>query len=337
MGRDEGTLSVFVYDPLDYPVDWLTDRQVRVTLGTALYATGRNRPKWPSADFVTAALGHNALLGASGAIISADVMRSLPDLRFISKLGIGYEVIDVPAATALGIMVTNTPVRSEVDLVAEHAIALILALAKQLHHYGAAYIASGGWKSPELMSRNLRGSTVGILGLGHIGRAVAQRLGPWRARLIAYDIRPVEAPPGVELVSLEVLLAESDIVTLHAPGRQTGEGPLLDARRLRMLRPGALLVNTARGNLVDQPAAVALLREGHLGGLAADVFNPEPPSPDDPLLGAPNVLLTPHSAAWSATLRQEMVEMAMHNLWTMFNGGVPSSIVNPEVLQRAPR
>jgi phosphoglycerate dehydrogenase-like enzyme len=329
--------KVYVYDPVDAPLDWLIERGVAVTLGAPAYSTGQSRPKITAEELVAAARGHRALLGASGTFITGHVMDRLPELRFICKLGMGYEVIDVDAATARGIMVTNTPADAEVEPVAEHAIALMLGLAKHLHWYSASYIAAGGWRSAEHMSLTLRGATVGIIGLGHIGRAVGTRLHPWGVRLLATDIRPVAVPDGVELVDMGTLLRSADIVSLHVPGRPPGTGPLLDAELLGLLKPGALLVNTARGNLVDQGVLARMLHEGRLGGAAIDVFSPEPPRPDDPLITAPNVLATPHMAAWNARLRKEMAEMAFTNLWTMLSGGVPEHLVNPAVLDRIQR
>lgn len=326
------TRSVFVYDPLDHPIDFLTERGVDVTLGTALYATGDRRPKWEPAEFIAAAAGHSALLGASGAKITREVLRQLPGLRCVSKIGIGFETIDVAAATELGVIVTNTPVEDEVDAVAEHTIALMLGLMKQLHVYGAHHIAAGRWRLPDHMSRNLHSATVGVIGLGHIGRAVARRLACFGPRLLGFDLNPTDVDGLVEPATLEALLAGSDVITLHASGRPPGEGPLLDRAKLALLPEGALIVNTARGNLVDQSAIVELLGTGRVGGFAADVFDPEPPAMGDPILSAPNVLLTPHCAAWNADLRQAMVDLAMENLWTALNGETPSHLVNPEVL-----
>ena len=329
--------SVFIYDPLDHPIDFLKERGVGVTLGAPLYATGDRRPKWQPREFVTAAAGHSALLGASGAKITSEVIGQLPGLRCISKIGIGFETIDVAAATEHGVMVTNTPVDAEVNAVAEHALALILGLLKQLHVYGARHIAAGRWRLPDHMSRNLEGATVGVIGLGHIGHAVAQRLTCFGPRLLGFDVKPTDAGGLVEPVSLETLLARSDIITLHASGRPPGAGPLLDRAKLELLPEGALIVNTARGNLLDQTAVVELLCAGRLGGFAADVLDPEPPATDDAILEAPNVLLTPHCAAWNADLRRAMVELAMENVCAALNGGVPPHLVNPEVLTAAHR
>lgn len=327
--------SVYVYDPLDQSVDWLVERDIRVTLGTSLYSTGRSRPKVPAQELIAAARGHTALLGASGALITREVMKGIGTLRCIAKLGIGYEVIDVDAATELGILVTNTPVHGEVGLVAEHAITLMLGLAKQLHFYGAAYIAGGGWKDREHMSVTLQGTTVGIVGFGRIGRSVALRLQGWGCRILVADPLPSDGFAGVEQVELPVLLRESDIVTLHTPGRSHSEDALLTDELLGVMKPTALLVNTARGNLVDEDALVRRLRSGRLAGAALDVFSPEPPSPGSPLLSAPNLIATPHMAAWYPPLRKEMAEMAFESLWTALNGGIPEHLVNPEVLKQA--
>jgi D-3-phosphoglycerate dehydrogenase / 2-oxoglutarate reductase len=326
------TGSVFVYDSTDEPFSWLVERGVKVTAGVPNYSTGQMRSKMTEDELVAAASGHIALLGASGARITERVLRGLPDLRYISKIGIGAEVIDLRAASEHGVMVTNTPVHSEVAVVAEHAIALLLGITKHVQTYARDWLRSGRWKDPANMAGTLQGATVGIVGFGQIGRAVATRLDGWGARLIATDIRDVDSPDSVELVSLETLLRSSDYVTLHAPGRQPGAQPLLGAAQLDMLKPTAILVNTARGNLIDTTELTERLRDGRLTAAALDVFDPEPPDPTDPLLGLPNVLLTPHAAAWNPVVRKEMALMAYENLWTMLQGGTPEHLINPEVL-----
>ena len=327
-------LGVYIYDPIDAPVDWLIERGLHVTLGAPLDSPGRTRPKISARELIAGAVGHAALLGASGALITREVMEGVPTLRCISKLGIGYEVIDVDAATDLGILVTNTPVHGEIGPVAEHTLALMLALAKQVHWYTPSYIAAGRWRDPAHMSTLLAGATVGIVGFGRIGQSVAARLQGWECRLLAADPAAISTPFGVELVELSTLLAESDIVTLHAPGVPAGSCPLLDDDHLALMKPTALLVNTARGNLVDQAALERRLRAGLLAGAALDVFMPEPPQPDEPILSAPNLVATPHMSAWAAPIRKEMVTMAFENLWAALSGNVPQYLVNPEVLER---
>ncbi len=327
--------SVFVYDPLNVDSDLLVRWGLDFTYGVPVWATGHARAKMNSEDFIKNALGHDAVLGASGALVTRDIMEALPDLRFIAKLGIGYEVIDVAAATDCGIVVTNTPMHSEVDLVAEHAIALILACVKQFHWYNTPYVKSGGWRNPEHLVGTLKGSTVGIVGFGNIGQAVARRLVPFCQEILTYDVREITHFEHVSQVSLEELLERSDVVTLHAP--PAPGGPLLDRQRLTSMKKNAILINTARGALVDGLALSDLLTSGHLAGAGADVFAPEPPPDDDPLVNAPNTYLTPHVAAWNADIRVEMVELALSSLAMLFDGEIPPTVINPEVFEKGIR
>lgn len=311
------------------------ERGVQVTLGAPLASTGLMRRKLAEPALIQAARGHRAVLGASGARFTRGVFESLPELRFIAKLGIGTELIDLDAATEHGVMVTNTPVHSEVVLVAEHTVALILGLQKRLHLYAGGWLRAGRWKDPAAMSAAIRGATVGIIGFGQIGRSVAERLRPWGATLLATDVREPEPLEGVTFVDFDTLLRRSDVVTLHTPGRPMGSPALIDERALDLMKPSAVLINTARGNLVDTSALVARLAGGGLAGAGLDVFNPEPPEPEAPLLQLPNVLLTPHVAAWNPGLRKEMAQMAFENLWSMFEGRVPPHLVNREVVEGA--
>ena len=324
--------SIYVYDPMDEPLDWLTERGVRVTQGAPVYSTGYMRPKMTEDAMIEAAAGHAGLLGASGARITRRVLDGLPDLRFISKLGIGTEIVDLAAATERGVMVTNTPVHSEVALVAEHAIALMLGLTKKLNVYAGDWVRGGRWKDPGTMSGTLRGATVGIVGFGNIGQAVAARLQGWGASILAADPRPLTPPGHVRMVDVETLLRTCDYVTLHAPGGPAGSPPLLGAEQLDMLKPGAIVINTARGTLIDTAALTERLRDGRLGGAGVDVYHPEPPDTKNPLLSLDNVLCTPHAAAWHPPLRKEMAQMAFENAWTILEGKIPDHLVNPEVL-----
>ncbi|MDH2903276.1 MAG: NAD(P)-dependent oxidoreductase [Actinomycetota bacterium] len=288
-----------------------------------------------SQEFIEGAQGHSAVLGASGALVTRAIMQALPELRFIAKLGIGYEVIDIDAATECGIVVTNTPIHSEVGLVAEHTIALMLACIKQFHWYNTPYLRQEGWRNPEHLVGTLEGATVGVIGFGNIGQAVARRLSSFETRILAFDVRNIEPTAAVEQVTLEDLLEQSDVVTLHAP--PSPNGPLLTASRLRSMKEGAVLINTARGALVDNVALCELLGTGHLSGVGADVFAPEPPPEDDVLLKAPNTFLTPHVAAWNERVRVEMVELALSSLSSLFESGRPANVVNPEVFEKGLR
>ena len=184
------------------------------------------------------------------------------------------------------------------EIVAEHTIALILAVRKQLTFWTSARLQAGGWRDASCWAAPMRGSTIGIIGLGRIGRAVARRLQNWDVTLLATDIVDVPPEPGVQLVSLDELLQASDIVTIHADARPANRN-LLDERRINSMKSGAVLVNAARGSLVDVAALARALTTGRLSGAALDAFDPEPPGRDYPLLDLPNVVLTPHVAAWT--------------------------------------
>jgi D-3-phosphoglycerate dehydrogenase / 2-oxoglutarate reductase len=330
-----GNRSVFVYDSLDVDAATLDRWHLDMIYGVPVRAIGTARAKMTADEFVSGAKECAAILGASGAFITNEVMEALPELRFIAKLGIGYEVIDVEAATRHGIVVTNTPIHSEVNLVAEHAVALMLACVKQFYWYNTPYVRQGGWRNAEHLLGTLEGSTVGIIGYGNIGQAVADRVATFGAKVITYDVRSFPSTEDVQQVSLEELLSRSDVVTLHAP--PTGGEPLLNRNCLALMKPGAVLINTARGALVDNVALAEMLENGHLRSAGVDVFSPEPPPADHPLLRAENTLLTPHVAAWNSVVRREMADMALSSLDALFDQKVPPNVVNPEVFERGLR
>jgi D-3-phosphoglycerate dehydrogenase len=225
--------------------------------------------------------------------ISGDAMASCPSLRAISRAAAGYDIIDVAAATARGIAVL-TAAGANAQSVAEHAIGLMLAAARNIPTHDRASQA-GGWERARL-GLELHGRCLGLVGYGRIARGVARialaigmRVVAWSPRLdAAGDIAPVE-----RAASLEEVLRKADVLSLHAPLTPATRG-LIGAAELDLLGPEAILVNTARGGLVDQPALVAALRSGRLAAAGLDVFATEPVDPADPLLALPNVVLTPH-------------------------------------------
>jgi D-3-phosphoglycerate dehydrogenase len=329
---------VLVYEPIDptgESLDWLASHDLDLVMGPPMWQT----PYQPfdERELIEQANECIGLMGGGPTSIGRRVMEVLPRLRYISKCGIGYDSIDVVEATRRGILVTNTPVHSEVEIVAEHTIALLLAVRKQLTYWTNARLQAGGWRDASCWAAPIRGSTVGIIGLGRIGRAVACRLENWDVTLLATDIVDVEPEPGVQLVDLDALLQASDIVTLHADARPSNRH-LLDARRIGAMKSGAILINAARGALVDAEALALALKSGRLAGAALDAFEPEPPGRDFPLLDLPNVVLTPHVAAWTQEVLADMGWLGARNMWQMLNGEVPESLVNPEALEHlAPR
>jgi phosphoglycerate dehydrogenase-like enzyme len=265
--------------------------------------------------------------------LTGDGMRRLPRLGLVMRWGVGYDQIDVPAATELGIAVANAPTYCTED-VAEHAMALMLSLSRQVA-WRHEQMRAGQWRIPAALPRRLQGSTVGIVGLGRIGRRVAELAGAFGARILGYDLMPVTVP-GVEVVDLDRLLAESDFVSLHVPMAAQSQH-LINADTLGMIKSGAFLVNTSRGGVVDTAALVQALESGRVSAAALDVFETEPLPADDPLRSVPNVVLTPHGAAGSdrslTDLRREMCDATVQWLTTGWAG----SVVNPEIRGRQRR
>ncbi|PZS32279.1 MAG: phosphoglycerate dehydrogenase [Pseudonocardiales bacterium] len=329
-----GPARALVYEKLvigDSMADQMVRHGIDATFPFGPDSTLRRHAPLSETSIIDLAAGYPALVGVSGARLTRRVMAALPELRYISKIGIGHEVIDVVAATELGIMVSNTPSTIEIDCVAEHAIALMLAAAKRLDYYRPERMRSGGWLDAGVTPSSLRGRTVGLVGFGRIARAVAARLGSWGAELLAHDIADVAPPAGVKMVALDDLLARADYVSLHLSANHGGP-PLFDGDRLARMKAGAVLINTARGSLVDESALHAALLSGRISVAALDVFDPEPPPVDNPLVSLPNVLMTPHLAANVREAEADMEFMAVRNLRLMFDGEPPLSLVNPQVL-----
>jgi glyoxylate reductase len=266
--------------------------------------------------------------------IDIPLLDAAPGLLVVSNMATGFDNVDVPAATARGVLVTRTPgVLSETT--ADFAFALLLAAARRVVE-GDRFVRERRWKTwgPEtLLGRDVHGATLGIVGLGGIGREVAKRAGGFGMRVLytGPSRKPdAERELGVEFRALGELLHESDFVSLHAPLTPETKH-LINARTLRLMKPTAMLVNTGRGPLVDQSALYEALRSGVIAAAALDVTDPEPMSPDDPLLTLPNVIVTPHIASASVATRSRMALLAAENLLTALRGEIPEHTVNPEV------
>lgn len=328
-GQPHSVLAFERYDPTDTSIDWLRQQGMRVKAGHPLWVMPFQR--FSEDELIAEAADCVALMGASGTRISRRVIEALPQLRYISKFGIGVDSIDIDTATERGILVSNTPNDFQIFTVSEHAIALMLALAKQLSTWTPEYMRQGGWRGLT-HSVTLKGATVGIVGLGRIGRGVAQRLAGWEAQILGCDPYLREAPAGIELVALNDLIAQSDFITLHAsPSAENRH--MLNADAFASMKPTAFVINTGRGSLIDYPALRAALAARQIAGAALDVFDQEPPNVDDPLFRAPNVICTPHVAAWTAGGTESIGWHAARNLWAMISGEGHADIVNPQALR----
>jgi glyoxylate reductase len=254
-------------------------------------------------------------------------------LRVVANMAVGYDNVDVPAATARGILVTNTPgVLTETT--ADMAWALLLAAARRVAE-GDRLTRTGGWKAwhPSfLLGRDVHGATLGIVGLGQIGLAVARRARGFDMRLLYHSRtrRPeAESELGLGFVELEQLLKESDFVSLHVfLSPQTRH--LIGERELALMKPTAVLVNTTRGPVVDQRALYRALKEGRIAAAGLDVAEEEPVPLDDPLLTLDNVTITPHVGSASVATRGKMAAMAVENVLAALRGEQPPNCVNPQ-------
>jgi D-3-phosphoglycerate dehydrogenase len=276
----------------------------------------------------------DALLVQYGAV-TRRVFEGLPRLRVVVRYGVGVDGIDLGAATDQGVPVVNVPDYGT-DEVATHAVALLLALARKLARLDRQ-TRSGGWDVFRVGPvARLAGQTVGIVGCGRIGSAVARKLGGFDLRLLGCDPFISAFPPGVQPVAFERLLAESDYVTIHCPLTPETRH-LFDAESLGWMRPTAALINTARGGIVDTAALVAALQEGLLAGAGLDVLEQEPLDPASPLLRMEQVIVTPHAAWYSEEGRSDLKRRAAEEAVRVLHGERPRHCVNPEVLGRMRR
>jgi len=256
----------------------------------------------------------------------------------IARHGIGVDNIHLPSATAHGVLVTRVTPWMERDAVAEMTVALLLTLLRRIPEAAAA-VRDGRWgERAAFVGRELKGKTVGLIGFGNIGSRVGEILARgFGARVLAYDPGVPDAAvraAGAEPVDLETLLREADIISLHAA--LTPENfHMLSHEAFAKMKPGVILVNTARGELIEEAALLAALASGRVAGAALDVVEGEPIGPDHPLLRFPNVLVVPHVAAYTHEALRRMGEKVIADVERVLRGEIPEEVVNPEVLPRA--
>jgi glyoxylate reductase len=289
----------------------------------------------PHDVLITESRRSDGLLSTIADRIDADFMDSAPSVRVVSQLAVGYDNIDVEAATQRRLLIANTP-GVLTDAVADMAFALMLSWSRRIPE-GERVLREGGWGlwSPTFMlGHDLHGKSLGIVGLGQIGQAIARRARGF-AMPVTYWSRTrkpdVEQELGIAWRSLEDLLRESDWVSISVSLNAETRG-LIGAEQLALMKPTACIVNTARGAIIEQAALLEALKDGRLGGAALDVFEVEPMPTDDPLLRLPNVVVAPHVGSATVETRTRMTDLAVDNLLAFFRGERPPCCVNPEVL-----
>jgi glyoxylate reductase len=268
--------------------------------------------------------------------IDAELVDSLPKLQFVSSMSVGVDHIDVAALNARGIPLGNTP-GVLVDTTADLAFALLLAAARRLGE-ADRFVHQGNWSpenawSPDFFTgKDVSGATLGIIGLGEIGQAVARRAAGFGMEVLAWNRTPKDVP-GIESVSLDELLLRSDFVSIHV-ALATETRNLLDAEKIALMKPGSVLVNTARGGIVDELALAAALGSGQVYAAGIDVFEREPVPPDNPLLSHSNVVVAPHIGSATTLTRAKMADLAVENALAALSGQVMPNCVNPGVYDR---
>lgn len=280
----------------------------------------RTRPE----QLIERAQGATILL-TNKVVISAKAMAELPDLRYIGVLATGVNVVDLKAAKERNIVVTNVPGYST-DSVAQLTFALLLEMVQQVGHH-AQRVKQGAWVSCEDFSfrdlplMELAGKTFGVVGYGQIGRRVAAIARAFGMRLMVQTAHPEKhkKEPGVEFVDIDRLFSDSDVISLNCPLTPETE-QLVNTARLARVKQGALLINTGRGQLVNEAAVADALENGYLGGYATDVLSTEPPAPDNPLLQAPHCIITPHLAWATFEARSRLLSIVVDNIVAYING-----------------
>ena len=314
---------VLVSDPLnEVALEHLRERGLAVEVATGL------APE----DLAARLADVDALLVRSGTKVTRELIEAGPKLRVIGRAGIGIDNVDCEAATERGIVVMNTPT-GNATTTAEHALALLFSLARHIPRADAR-VRGGSWGKKGLMGVELTGKTLGIVGLGRIGRLVAERALGLKMRVVAYDpyFLGGDSPlPGVEVLALNELLEQVDFLTVHVPLTK-GTKHLLSDEEFARIKPGARLIDAARGGVVDEEAVLDALAEGRLAGAAFDVLEQEPPSAEHPLLGRDDVIVTPHLGASSSEAQHRVALDIAKQVSDFLLDGIAANTINAPAL-----
>ena len=288
------------------------------------HCDGANR-----AELLPALASANAVLVRSATKMDAEAIAAAPNLKIIARAGVGLDNVDVPAATAAGVLVVNAPT-SNIVSAAELAVSLLLAVARNVVPANLA-LKNGQWKRSQFGGVELQGKTVGIIGMGKIGMLVAQRLAGFDMKFVAYDPYVTTAPSGgpeIKMVSLDELLVASDFVTIHIPKTQETAG-LIDSAALAKMKSTAFVINAARGGVLDEDALFDALKSGTIAGAGLDVYATEPCT-DSPLFALDNVVATPHLGASTEEAQEKAGVAVAESVVAAFAGNVVPGAVNSD-------
>lgn len=258
-------------------------------------------------------------------------LEAAPHLKVVSRMGVGYDSIDVPAATERGVGVAITVAANAPD-VAEYTFAMMLALSRRLRDADKA-VRDGAWE--KVFSHSLYNKTLGIIGLGNIGKRVAKLVNGFNMKVLAYDQLKDEAyakENGIIYCSFKELIKESDVITIHAPLGKETKG-FISKNEFEIMKPTTIIINCARGGIVDEAALYQALKDKKIMGAGLDVFENEPVKTDNPLLTLDNIIVSPHTAGMTLEGRSHLVEIAFQNVIDVFEGRSPKGLINPEIFK----
>ncbi|MDH7499960.1 MAG: phosphoglycerate dehydrogenase [candidate division NC10 bacterium] len=285
---------------------------------------------WSEEEIIAALQGYQGMILGADEPMTRKVLSALPELKVLSRHGVGFDNIDVAAATERGIVVAITAGAND-NTVADLTMGLIISVARHIPYFDRFIRAGGFWKRKP--GEDVHGKTLGLIGMGRIGKAVARRASGFDMKILAHDQVHDEAFAaryGIEYLPLDEVLSRADFVSIHLPSSLETRR-LIGERELKKMKPSAYLINTSRGSVVDEGALIRALREGWIAGAGLDVLENEPPPPDHPLFALENVVLTPHIGGASLGAMRAMSLDSAANAIRVLRGELPTGMANPEV------
>lgn len=290
----------------------------------------------PSEDTLAALATDAEIIMFCFAQVTSRVLDAAAQCKVASRYGIGVDNIDITRAIELGIVVTNVPDYC-IDEVTDHALGMILALNRRFLPHDRA-VKSGGWSDVVLNQpmHRTRGATLGVLGFGRIGRSLAEKARAFGMKTVAYDplLEPGQSVEGADILSFDDVLRTSDFISVHTPLTPETEG-MIGSDELASMNQGSIIVNCARGGIIQEQALADALASGHIAGAGLDVLEPAPPAANHPLLTADNVIITPHTAFFSQASTAELERRTAEEAVRVAKGGMPENLINPKVLGRS--